>query len=195
MMFLLAFLRSFTIQASWNLHRLQATGWSVTIEPLLRLLPGGKHGRSYRDSMSRACQYFNSHPFFANFAIGAVARAELKGVEPEDVEKFRDAIKGPLGSLGDRLIWVGLLPIASSMGLLATVVVSPVAGVITFLFVFNVVHVVIRFWGLRAGLRHGFSVSKALHGRILQSSVKFGESAAPFVLGLATPVVTPGETS
>ena len=87
-MFLLAFLRSFVIQASWNFPRLQGTGWAVTIEPLLRLLPGGKHGRSYRDSIARACQYFNSHPFFANFAIGAVARAELKGVDAGEIRIF-----------------------------------------------------------------------------------------------------------
>ena len=189
MKFVTAFLRSFFLQASWNFNRLQGTGWSITIEPLLRLLPGGKHGRSYRDAMARASQYFNSHPFFANFAIAAVARAELKGVDAEQVEKFRDAIKGPLGSVGDRLIWAGLLPVASALGLLAAVLVAPLVGVATLLVTFNVVHVAIRMWGLRAGWRSGFGVGKALHSRALQSSIKFGEFAAPFAFGLATPVL------
>lgn len=189
MKFVGAFLRSFWIQASWNLNRLQSTGWIVTIEPLLRLVPGGKHGRTYRDAMMRAGQYYNSHPFFANFAVGAVARAELKGVEPEQIERFRDAIKGPLGSVGDRLIWGGVLPVSSSLGLLTMIAVSPLAGVVVFLVLFNAVHVLIRAWGLRQGWRHGLGVSKPLHSRSLQGSIKLGEYATPFVYGLATPLL------
>jgi len=73
--------------------------------------------------------------------------------------------------------------------LLATVLISPLVGVVTLLVTFNVVHVVIRFWGLRVGWRSGLGVGKALHRRTLQASIKFGEIAAPFAFGLATPVI------
>jgi mannose/fructose/N-acetylgalactosamine-specific phosphotransferase system component IID len=189
MKFLSAFLRSFMIQGSWNYDRLQGVGWSVAIEPLLRKLPGGKHGSSYRYALGRATQYFNSHPFFATLAIGAVARAEYKGLSSERIERFRSAIKGSLGAVGDRFIWAGVMPVASTLGVLATVDISPLVGIITFLVAFNAVHFTIRAWGLRTGWTKGPAVANALYHPVLRGSVRIGGFAAPFALGIATPVV------
>jgi len=113
-----ALLRSFSIQGSWSLDRLQGIGFAVSIEPLLRLLPGGRNGIRYRAALGRATGYFNAHPFLAGLAVGAVARADRDDLPQPQVDRLRAALKGPLGALGDRLVWAGVLPLASAAGIL-----------------------------------------------------------------------------
>src|SRR4029450_12988160 len=89
------------------------SGGGSCVEPALRLLPGGKGGTAYRAALARQCQYFNAHPYLASVAVGALARAELDGEPPARIERFRGALCGPLGSVGDRLVWASLLPACS----------------------------------------------------------------------------------
>ena len=51
--------------------------------------------------------------YLASVAVGALARAELSGVNPAHIERFRTALCGPLGSVGDRLVWAGSTPIGA----------------------------------------------------------------------------------
>ena len=111
-------LRLLTLQASWSHDRLQGIGVAVAAEPLLQRLPGGPDGEEFRRAMGRAAQHFNSHPYLAGLAVGAVTRAELDGVGPERIGRLRAALKGPLGSLGDRIVWAAALPFAASVGLI-----------------------------------------------------------------------------
>src|SRR3990172_13012892 len=104
------FARLFAVQGSWNYETLLGNGIAFAVEPALRLLPGGKGGAAYRAALARQGGYFNAHPYLASVAVGALARAELEGEAPERIERFRTACSGPLGSVGDRLIWAGWLP-------------------------------------------------------------------------------------
>lgn len=105
--------RLFAVQASWNYEILIGNGIGFCVEPALRLLPGGQGGDAYRAALARQSQYFNAHPYLSSFAVGALVRAELEGQPPVRIERFRTALCGPLGSVGDRLVWVGLLPTCS----------------------------------------------------------------------------------
>ena len=73
--------------------------------------------RTARRWRARA-RYFNAHPYLAALAIGALARAELDQVPPARIERFRSALCGPLGSVGDRLVWASWLPGCSLIALL-----------------------------------------------------------------------------
>jgi len=77
--------------------------------------------------MTRQSAYFNAHPYLAAVAVGALARAELAGVPPERIERFRTALSGPLGSVGDRLVWAGWLPFCSLVALVAFGVINAAA--------------------------------------------------------------------
>ena len=101
--------RLFAVQGSWNYEILLGTGIGFCIEPALRLLPGGAHGAAYRAALARQSQYFNCHPYFAGVSVGALAKAELDGESPDRIERFRTALCGPLGSVGDRLVWAAWL--------------------------------------------------------------------------------------
>jgi len=184
-----AWVRTFLMQASFNYDRMIGIGWAFAIEPLLRTLPGGPGGERYRSAMQRATQFFNSHPYMAGMAIGAVAKAEHEGLPAETIRRLRHALIGPLGSVGDRLIWAGVLPVSVAAGLAVTARVSPVAGAITLLIVYNAVHFVIRSWALRAGWAEGKQVSRALTAGGIQRGLRLLGPLAALTAGLALPIL------
>ena len=107
------YFRLLALQGSWNYETLLGTGVGFVMEPALRLLPGGLDGQAYRAALARESRYFNAHPYLAGVAVGALTRAELGGVDPVRIERFRTALAGPLGSVGDRLVWASWLPFCS----------------------------------------------------------------------------------
>ncbi|MEP6781699.1 MAG: PTS system mannose/fructose/sorbose family transporter subunit IID, partial [Gemmatimonadaceae bacterium] len=112
------FLRCLAIQGSWNYEILLGNGVAFAVEPALRRLPGGVDGPAYREAIARECTYFNAHPYLAALAVGALARAEIDQASPAHIERFRKALCGPLGSVGDRLVWAAWLPACSLVALL-----------------------------------------------------------------------------
>lgn len=184
-----AWTRLFLMQAAWNYERMVGQGLAFAAEPLLATLPGGRRGMPYAAALGRAAAYFNAHPYFAGIAVGAEARAEHQGVAPEDIVRLRRALVGPLGSLGDQVIWAGLLPAALGVGLVLMAVAGPWWGVGGFLVLYNAPHFWVRSWALRAGWRLGRRVAESLaQPRMRRALVLAGPSAA-FALGLAFPVV------
>jgi len=181
--------RLFAVQASWNYEILIGNGIGFCVEPALRLLPGGAGGDAYRASLARQSQYFNAHPYLASFAVGALARAELDGQPPERIERFRTALCGPLGSVGDRLVWVGLLPTCSFASLaLFGLGASPLVCVLAFLLMYNAGHVSLRLWGLQMGWANGFGVAAALGHPILRMGPVWLARAGTLLAGMAVPL-------
>ncbi|HJU75060.1 MAG TPA: PTS system mannose/fructose/sorbose family transporter subunit IID [Gemmatimonadaceae bacterium] len=163
------FVRLLAIQGSWNYETLIGTGTAFCMEPALRFLPGGKEGTAYREALARESQYFNAHPYLAAVAVGALARAELEGDAPHQIERYRRALCSPLGSLGDRLVWASWLPFCSVLALaLFAVGAGPGLVVGGFLALYNAGHLWLRIWGLRVGWRDGLRVAPSLGTPILR---------------------------
>jgi PTS system mannose-specific IID component len=183
------FARLLAIQGAWNYETLLGNGIGFCVEPALRLLPGGQGGDAYRAALARQSQYFNAHPYMASVAVGALARAELEGEAPARIERFRTALCGPLGSVGDRLVWAGWLPACSVAALAAFGFGVGTGGVVfVFLGLYNAGHLALRAWGLSAGLDHGMRVATALGGPILRKGPPHIAQAAALVGGLALPL-------
>ena len=183
------FFRLLAVQGAWNYETLLGNGIGFSVEPALRRLPGGKDGEAYRAALARVSEAFNAHPYLASVAVGALARAELEGAAPERIERFRTALCGPLGALGDRLVWATFLPLCS----FAALVVfgsggSPLATVLTFLILYNVGHLGLRIWGLEAGWRRGLNVAQSLGHPLLQRSQPWLGKMAAALAGFAFPV-------
>lgn len=183
-----ALLRLLTVQASWNYERMVGLGLAFAMEPLLRSLPGGKQDPRYSQALARASQFFNAHPYLVGLAAGSLARAEHVGCSREQADRLREALTGPLGSVGDRLFWAGWLPLCSGMGLAATVLASPLAGVVLFLVWYNSVHLAVRWWALSTGWRLGMGVAGALGRGIFRRGPGIVGAAAAGVAGFALPV-------
>jgi PTS system mannose-specific IID component len=185
---MLMFVRCLAIQGSWNYELLVGNGIGFCVEPALRRLPGGPDGAAYNAALARQCTYFNAHPYLASLAVGALARAEVDMMPPEKIERFRKALCGPLGSVGDRLVWAAWLPACSLVALLIFGLGgSPLFVVVGFLLLYNVGHLVLRNWGLRAGWQHGLRVASALGAPVLQHGPRYIGRVAAVIGGLALP--------
>ena len=183
-----AWIRSFAVQGSWNYDRMVGLGLAHVMEPLLRGMPGPDGEERVRKALGRAATFFNAHPYLVGLGAGALARAAHDAVPLHQVERLKGALVASLGSVGDRLVWAGWLPVSSAAGIMATIVVSPMAGVLVFLLTYNVVHLLVRWWGLSAGWRDGIGVAAALSGPVMQVALRIVGRAAPFAVGLALPL-------
>lgn len=188
-----SFLRTLLIQASWNYHTMLGSGFAFAMLPVLR--------RIYRDrpdelnaALDRHLEHFNAHPYLASVALGAAVRLEADGTDPETVRRLKVAIRGPLGSLGDALVWALVLP-GASLGALAVIWLgAPVwLGVAGFLVVYNVVHLGLRFWGFRAGLEAGRDVGRRLGAADLSGWTRRLEPVVVLLLGLLVGAVLGGD--
>lgn len=183
------FVRLLAVQGAFNYETMVGNGIGFCVEPALRRLPGGVDGERYHAALARQSQYFNAHPYLASVAVGALARAELDGEPAERIVRFRTALCGPLGALGDRLVWATFLPLCS----FAALVVfgaggSTLAVVLTFLVLYNVGHVGLRVWGLQAGWTHGLAVAQSLGNPVLQRAAPLLGRMAVILAGAALPL-------
>lgn len=168
-------LRSLAVQGSWNYQTLIGTGFAFTLAPALRHMHAAD-GDALRAAAARHARTFNSHPYLVTVAAGAVVRLEAEGAQPELVERFKTALRGSLGALGDRLIWLYWRPASGALGVALLLAGAPWwLAVGTLLVAYNALHLFLRVWGLRVGLRHGLQVGKTLRDAPLQA---VGERAA-----------------
>ena len=192
-------LRSLTVQGSWNYQTLIGTGLAFVLVPALREVYAGDP-EGLRRALGRHTELFNSHPYLAGVAAGAVARLEADGAPPETVARFKAAVRGSLGTLGDRLVWLMWRPMAVLLGLgLVLAGAAWWVGAAAFLLVFNALHLWMRAWGLRAGLRDGLQIGATLRSAPFQAlgdrAARVGSALAGFaaVLALAAPGSRPWE--
>ena len=179
--FMAAWWRSFFIQACFNYDRMIGIGIGYAMAPMVRYLG--------RDVARRAAGFFNANPYLAPMAVGAIARAECDQVGEEPVVGLRNALVAALGSVGDRLTWAGVMPAAVGVGLIVGVSISPLAGAIVFLTLYNIVLIPLRWWALRAGWREGLHVAQALNARRIQRSLRVVGPFGAMALGIAIPLV------
>src|SRR3972149_2781828 len=88
-------LRSFFIQTGFSYQRLQAVGWCWVVSPLAKALSIP----SPYDFLKRNLEPFNANPYIATYAVGAVAKLEEERKSPAEVERGKNALRGPLGAL------------------------------------------------------------------------------------------------
>ncbi len=183
------FVRMLAIQGAWNYESLLGNGIGFCVEPALARLPGGRQSPEYKAALARESHYFNAHPYLAAVAVGALARAELDQEPPERIERFRTALAGPLGSVGDRLVWAGWLPFCSLASLaIFGLGASTTTVVVFFLLAYNAGHFALRAWGLRTGWKHGLRVATSLGNPVLRRGPQEIGRLAAIATGIAIPL-------
>lgn len=190
-------LRSLVVQGVWNYRTMLGHGFAFALLPTLR--------RVYRDdpdglarAIERHSEHFNAHPYLVPIALGAVARLETDGEDDEIIRRFRTAVRGPLGGLGDTLIWATWLPLVAVCSLLLYWSGVPAWGVVlAFTLTYNAGHLGLRLWGLRLGLDAGRAVGTRLNDVDLASWVHRLQTLLTGGLGLLCGVLlaTPGGLS
>jgi mannose/fructose/N-acetylgalactosamine-specific phosphotransferase system component IID len=188
-----SFMRSFLIQGSWNYHNMLGAGFAYAMLPVLRRLH--TEPAALDASVARHLELFNAHPYLTNVALGAVVRLEAEGADPETVRRFKVAVRGPLGGLGDRLVWATWLPGVSLLALTLYWIGLPGwVSVIAFLVVYNLGHVGLRLWAFRIGWAEGREIGGRLATADLSGSTSRLQKVAAFLLGtLVGAVLTGGQ--
>jgi PTS system mannose-specific IID component len=185
-------LRSFAIQGSWNYRTLIGGGFGFALLPALRRIYADQPER-LDDAVERHTQLFNSHPYLAPMALGAVAAMEASGEGPQVVDRFKTAVRGSLGTLGDRLVWAGWRPVCLLFALaLLLAGAAWWVGVVAFLMVYNAGHLLLRLWVYRLGLREGKSVGERLRHSPLGDVQRALPVVGAFLVGLMVPAAAAG---
>jgi PTS system mannose-specific IID component len=186
------FMRSFAIQGSWNYRTLQGSGFAFALMPMLRWLHGEDAGR-LQDAVARHTALFNAHPYLAGVALGAVARMELDGEDPALIERFKTALRGSLGTLGDRIVWAGWRPTCVLLGVVVLLVTgSAMAAMLVFLIVYNAGHLALRWWALQIGVAYGRQVGDRLRAAPLARWHELITGAGALLLGMTLTFVAAG---
>ncbi len=185
-------LRSLMIQGSWNYRTLIGTGFAFALLPVLRVRFAGDP-QGLRRALRRHAGLFNSHPYLAPMALGAVARLEVEGEDPEVIERFKTAVRGSLGSLGDRLVWAGWRPVCLLVALTLFAAGVPwwLSGA-TFLATYNAGHIGLRLWSYRMGIENGVRVGEKLRLSLLVPAQRLLTTVGPFLVGAALPLAAAG---
>ena len=185
------YIHSFYIQAAWNYENMQALGFTATMVPVLKRICKTKEERI--SFLRRHLEFFNAHPYFASYLIGASARLEeIKNPDTDEaVRVVKKNLHGPLGSLGDQMFWSGLRPLAGAIG--ATLALQgSMWGPILFLLLYNLPHLFIRYWGLKCGYRLGAKVSQELVKPRYKKAIQAIQSIGALAVGvlISTQAVT-----
>ncbi len=183
-----ALVRSLSVQGSWNYRTLIGTGFAYALLPVLRYVYRGRPDE-LEAAVKRHMELFNSHPYLSPMALGAVSA--LEDVErPEVVARFKSAVRGSLGTLGDRLIWTGWRPVCALFALLLVALGAPWwIAVLAFLIIYNAGHLWLRLWSFRFGLAHGKHVGEELRRIPVQKAQRLLDFAGALLIGVLLPLV------
>jgi PTS system mannose-specific IID component len=177
--------RSFAVQGSWNYETLIGSGFAFTLLPALRFLYGAT-GERLEEAVSRHAELFNSHPYLATVAAGAVARLEAEAADPVVIDRFKMALRGPLGAMGDRLVWTTWRPMTLLVGMVLYLAgITWWMAVLAFLASYNALHLAVRVFGLRIGFTSGLEVGRVLREAPLQPVIERASQVACVLIGLA----------
>lgn len=182
----LALLRTLEIQAAWTYERMQGVGLGYALAPILARALAGDPDR-LRAAMARGASFFNANPYLAPAAVGALARAEVDGVPGEQVGRLRTALGGPLGALGDRLFWAGVLPAAVSGALLGAALGAGIWPVLLAVAGYNAVRLALGAWLLELGWANGMRIGAALGASWLPRAGAVAALAAAVLGAVALP--------
>lgn len=184
--------RSFLVQGSWNYRIMQGLGMAFSIIPVLRHLDASTT-EGLEERVARHAEHFNAHPYFSSVALGALTRLEMEGESPETVRRFRAAIRGPLGALGDRLVWATWLPLSAALALVLYWVGAPGwIAVGAFLLVFNALHLTIRIQGFNLGFEAGTSLGVRLRTMGITATTERMSALLLFLIGVLAGILIRG---
>ena len=115
---------------------------------------------------------------------------EIDGEDPSIIARFKTALRGSLGTLGDQLVWTGVRPVCVMLALALVLMGVPWWGaILVFLGLYNAVHMGLMIWGLNVGLREGRHVAERLRHTVMSRVQPRLMGTGAFVAGVVIALV------
>ncbi len=177
---------SFFLQASWSFEKMQGLGFAAAISPALKEIYSGDD-EAAKKALKRHLVFYNAHPYMASPVLGASIAMEERvrdGNAPVDAAvKFKKMVTGAYGAIGDTFFWGSIRPLASVLGVVATLLWGA-WGPVVFLIVYNAPHLWMRFVGLGKGIELDSAVIGYISSLGLLKWAERGRRAVAVVLGV-----------
>lgn len=187
------FWRSFPLQACFFYERMQNVGFAYQMIPALKKLYPDKEEMA--QALKRHLAIFNTTPAIVTFITGAVIAMEEKfkyakdageSVDEESVNAVKTALMGPLAGIGDSFFWGTFRVIAAGIGC-SLAAQGNILGVILFLLIYNIPHLLVRFYGLKVGYKSGVSfLSNIQEGGVIGAISEVAKVLGLIVVGSMT---------
>lgn len=175
-----SYFRSFFIQAGWNYERMIALGFLWAIIPLTEKLYSKSEEKI--SFIKKHISSFNSNPYFASYAIGAIAKLEQERKTPEEITDFKQALMGPLGALGDSLVWVRFRPALGILGIMLALKFGILGGIVFFA-LYNIFQLHFRYVALNEGYSFGFGLAGHLSSKTYPQLIGFFSMVGAVLFG------------
>ncbi len=201
------FKSSFMLEGCYNYERQQALGYAIAIWPAIKTFYHNKQDQA--KALARHMEIFNTTPHVVTAITGVTAALEKEASKNPDfdvtsINSIKVGLMGPLAGIGDSFFWGTFRIISVAIGI-SLAQQGSAFGFILFLLLFNIPHVIIRYYLTGAGYRFGTNImGNAKESGILQMISKGATIVGLMVIGgmsasmvaLSTPLqVTLGETS
>ena len=155
------FWRTFPLQACFCFERMQNVGFAYMMVPALKKLYTDK--KDISDALKRHLAIFNTTPAVVSFIAGASIAMEEKfkkakdngeEVDEESINAVKTALMGPLAGIGDSFFWGTFRIIGAGIGT-SLAAKGSILGAILFLLIYNIPHLLVRYYGLKMGYKSG----------------------------------------
>lgn len=177
------FLRSFSMEFSWNYERQMSLAYVYAMIPVLKkLYANNKEGLI--KALKRHLEFFNMTPHIVTLMLGISTAMEKENSESDDfdensINNIKTALMGPLSGIGDSFFWGTLRLIATGIGTSLSLK-GNILGPIIFLLIFNIPHLIIRYIFTKMGYKLGTEFLSRLEKAGTMKKVTYGAS----ILGL-----------
>lgn len=178
------FIRSNFAQGSWNMERMQALGFCFGLIPIIKRLYEGDERKA---ALKRHLEFYNTHPFVTSAVTGVVAAMEEQKANGKDISDgvingIKVGMMGPLAGVGDPIFWGTLRPICAALGA-SLAMGGSLFGPILFFVLFNLVRLLVRWYGIKYGYQKGTDIISDVGGNALQKLTEGASILGLFVMG------------
>ncbi|WP_339226818.1 PTS system mannose/fructose/sorbose family transporter subunit IID [Oceanobacillus sp. FSL K6-2867] len=192
------FWSSFMLEASYNYERQQALGFSIGMWPAIKRYY--KNKKDQADALERHMNIFNTTPHVVTTITGVATALEKEASKNPSFDKniinnVKVGLMGPFAGIGDSLFWGTLRIIAVGIGL-SLAQQGSILGPIIFLLLFNIPHMLIRYYGGVLGYKFGTQImDRANNSGIMQKISKGATIVGLMVIGAMTASMVKLESS
>ncbi|BFK80824.1 PTS system mannose/fructose/sorbose family transporter subunit IID [Clostridium baratii] len=176
------FWRSFSMEWSWNYERQANMSYAYGMIPIIKKLYKTDEERA--EALKRHLEFFNTTPHISTLILGIStameeSNAKAKDFDTSSINNVKVGLMGPLAGIGDSFFWGTLRVIATGIGT-SLALQGNILGPILFLLVFNIPHLLVRYFAMMGGYKLGAGVLDRIQKSGFMESLTYGAA----ILGL-----------